>query len=332
MAYHIGIEISSTMFKLAEVTKRGRRMKLHQMVVHPFPPVWAKSGSLFEKEEFIHCVQEALVGRRMRSGPAHVAISGKQVVLKRIRVPEMKRRKYRRFIEEQVLPLLDLPFDDPVFDFELAGHVWFDGDDQEILLALVPREYIDSLVGCLRYCGLDPVHVDLAPLALYRWVDGARGIQAPRTLFLQLTKIEAEISRFVDGVLSDVRVIPLDMVRYLEGEDRPHPDPLKPVLQSETEVGRYGQALLDAVRSGMDEAEWEAWTRSGVEWFLSGEGADLFLLESWLVQNGKIPVKVAPPAELVMSGSLREKASRWVNASLSVPLGLVLTGKEGGIQ
>lgn len=272
------------------------------------------------------------MGRRMRPGPAHVAISGKQVVLKRIRVPEMKRRKYRRFIKEHVLPLLELPFEDPVFDFELAGHVWFDGDDQEILLALAPRDYIDSLVGCLRYCGLDPVHVDLAPLALYRWVDAARGIQAPRALFIQVSKAEAEISRFVDGVLRDIRVIPLNMNKFLEGEDRPHPDPLRPILLSEREVEGYGRALLDAVLGEMDETDLEMWTKSGVEWFLSGEGADLYLLENWLALHGQVSVKVAPPAEMVMTDSLRDKASRWVNASLSVPLGLVLTGKEGGIE
>ncbi|WP_164491847.1 type IV pilus biogenesis protein PilM [Staphylospora marina] len=328
MSTVIGIEISPSMFKLAGVKKRGKKLRVHRMVTHPFPSVWMKSPFMFEKEEFVQCVQEALMARNIRGSKVHVAISGRHVVLKRVMVPEMKPSKYRAFVAEHVLPLLDLPFEDPLFDIQPVGEVWFDDDPQELLVALVPRKYVESLTACLRYCGLDPVKVDLAPLALYRWVDVARGVRTPRSLFLGISKSEVEISRFTDGVLKDVRVVSLDMAAFRKEEDRPRPDPLIPILGEGEEVEAYGRSLLDAVMGGIDEWERDAWTRSGTEWFLSGEGIDLYKLEKALKRAAALPVSVAPPAEPYMSERLREKASRWVGASFSVALGLALNGKE----
>jgi type IV pilus assembly protein PilM len=331
MGYHIGIELSPSFFKLVEVKKGRRRFDLHQYVVHPLPSVWSQGGSLLEREEFIHAVQEALLGRDLHTERVHVAIPGRHAVLKRVWVPEMPKRKYRGWIEEQLLPVLDLPFDDPVFDFQLLSHVWADGDEQEMLLALVPCSYIDNLVRCLRFCGLDPVHVDLAPLALHRWMDRFRGFQSSDVMFLHLCKQEAEISYFRDGQFCGAHVVDLPMSSFLSREDRPHPDPLTPILAEEDEVTHYAEELKIRLYDGMDEETRKWFERPHVEWVISGEGVDPYLLENKLSQMRNGPVTLVPPAELVMTDLLREKASKWTGTSLSVPLGLIV-GEGGGAR
>jgi type IV pilus assembly protein PilM len=329
MAYHIGIELSPSYFKLAEVKRKRGGISLQQYVVHPFPGVWSKDASFLEREELIQTIQEALLGRELHTERVHVGISCHEVVFKRVTVPEMGKRKYRKWIEQHLLPVLDLPFPDPVFDYQLVDHVWADGDEQEILLALISKSYIDTLTKVLRYCGLDPTHIDLAPFSLFRWINASKEIGSARTAILQISKTEVEASFFVDGKFTDIRSFHLPLTFFLDGEDRPHPDPLKPVLLEESEVARYGRALFSRLTEWIEATGKNRFLKPGAQWILTGEGLDLYLLEHWLNQQTEAAVSVAPPAELVMTERLKEVASRWVGSSLSVPLGLVL--KEGEV-
>ncbi|MBA4602791.1 type IV pilus biogenesis protein PilM [Thermoactinomyces mirandus] len=324
MPYHIGIELSPSFFKLAEVKKRRNKMWLYQYVVHPLPSIWSWESSIWEREEFIQSVQEALLGRDLHTKRVHVAINSKYVIYKRVMVPEMRKRKYRSWLREYLLPVLDLPFSDPVFDYHLINHVWVDGDEQEVLLAITSSSYIDVLTKCLHYCGLDPVHIDLAPLGLYRWLNHIEDLSSSPFILLYLSKNEGEISYFIDGMFQGAHMIELPMTPCLVGKDRPYPDPLTPVLKTEEEVSCYGQALMEIVFEGIPDDLKKIFSCPNTRYILAGEGIDLSLLENWLIQNHSMKVKLAPPAEMVMTDNLRERASRWIGNSLSVPLGLMM--------
>lgn len=329
MSYHIGIELSPSLFKLVEVKKRHKAMELQQIVVHPLPSIWAKEPFFLEREELIQTIQEALLGRRLHTERVQVGINSREVIFKRVMVPEMRKSRYRPYLAKELIPLLELPFPDPVFDFQLIDHVWADGDHQEVLLALMPRSYLDALVRCFRFCGLDPVQIDIASFSLYRWVNAYRGIGSPQALILQISKTGVELSYFSDNQLIDTETLSLPLTDYMLGEDRPHPDPLNPQLELEEEINQYGEALLGQLHEVMDQKKKRMFACPQAEWILSGEGLDFYLLENWLLQNQLAKVTLAPPAELIMSDELKDKASRWVGTSLSVPLGLMVGEKEG---
>lgn len=329
MTIHIGVELSSSFFKLVEVKKKRKNMQLLQYVVHPLPSVWAESDVFLEREELIHTIQEALLGRKLNTRRVHVSINCRHVLFKRVMLPEMRKRKYRGWIEKYLIPVLDLPFSDPVFDFYLLDHVWEDGDQQEVFLALISQSYIDSFVRCFQYCGLDPVHIDLAPFSLYRWVNYHRSLQTPHTLMIQISKQDVEVSHFIDRKLEQVYHLRLPMSLFAENGDRPHPDPLHPLLKEEQEVARYGKRLMEQVLENISNKERKWLESSRAEWFLSGEGIDLYLLEHWLQQNLEATIKLSPPAEIIMPESLRDRASRWLGNALSIPIGLTVDEKEG---
>jgi Tfp pilus assembly PilM family ATPase len=329
MAIHVGVELSSSFFKLVEVKKKRKNMELLQYVVHPLPSVWAESGTFLDREELIQTIQEALLGRRLNTKRVHVSIHCRHVLFKRVMLPEMRKRKYRRWIEKYLIPVLDLPFSDPVFDFRLLDHVWEDGDQQEVFLALISQSYIDSFVRCFQYCGLDPVHIDLAPFGLYRWIHYHRSFQTPHTLMIQISKQDVEVSHFIDRKLERVYHLHLPMTSFADHEDRPHPDPLHPLLKEKQEVERYGKRLMEQILEKVSGKERKWLKSSRAEWFLSGEGLDFYLLENWLQQHLEASVKLAPSAEIIMPEPLRDRASKWLGNALSIPIGLTVDEKEG---
>lgn len=324
MPHQIGIEITDSLFKLVEVKRRRKKFLLKQYIVHPFPYIWSYDGVLYKREEFIQTIQEALLGQRFRTKQVHVAVSSKHVILKKMKVPEMRKRRYRKWIEENLIPILDLPFSDPLFDFQLMDHVWEDGQEQEILLVLASKEFIDSLVQCLHWCGLDPIRVELSAISLYRWLDQLTELYDQQMISIHISKLEAEISYFVDGQLHKSCCVPLSMRSILDEIDHPHPDPLKPILTEEDQIKQYAEKLLKEVNGEMELSLSPLFQLPNTVWTLTGEGLDLAILQKCLSEKLETKVIIGPSSKEYMVKTLKEDYhSKWLGTSLSVPLGLL---------
>ncbi|WP_169713817.1 type IV pilus biogenesis protein PilM [Paludifilum halophilum] len=326
--YALGMELTDSMFKLVEVKKGIRRPRLTQYVVHPLLPVWMGEEMQVEADELIQSICDALVGRDLHTRRVHLTLSNRQIVTGIWYTPEMRKQRMRRWIEKKVLPEWELPFDDPLFDFEYVGHVWQDGDRQEVMVAAASRRYVEERVELVRWCGLEPVSVDLTAASLNRWVDySEKDVTLYKPVFLHISRDKVDVSLFHYGVLQGCTVIDLPMNRFLNGmPDRISVDPLTPLLREEEQIHAYGNALLEALRG--DETDWirtEVWKPSRV-WVLTGEGAELNRLEKWLKERDVPSVRTGAGPQEMMSEELQLKASRWLGASLSAPLGAALAG------
>ncbi|SDX42879.1 Tfp pilus assembly protein, ATPase PilM [Marininema mesophilum] len=325
--YSMGIELSDSLFKLVEIRQGFRRTHLTQYVAHPLLPVWSGKRELDEREELIQSIQDALLGRRFRTRKVHLSLSNRHVVTGVWYVPEMRAGRMRRWIESKVFSDWELPFDDPIFDFKTIGHVWSDGDQQEVLVVATSRRYVEEMTDLIRWCGLDPVSVGLSSLDLQRWVDFSGETSPHRWATLTISRTGVEVSLFFQGVLQGGSYMPLSMVSCLQDvPDRPTIDPLAPMLTREDQVSSYGKALVGVLKRV--EPEWlrkELW-QSSRNWMISGEGVDFDLLLLHLQMKDGPSVYLGPSPDDLLSDEMSLKASRWLGNALSVPLGAALTG------
>ncbi|PTM60036.1 type IV pilus biogenesis protein PilM [Desmospora activa] len=326
--YAIGVELTDSVFKLVELKKGFRRLQLSQYVIHPLLPIWMGERSIIDPDELIQSIQDVLSTQRLHTRQVRVALGHRHVVTGRWHLPEMGAGRMRRWIEKKVLPEWDLPFDDPVFDFQVIGHVWQDGDRQEVVVAVSSRRYVEELAEVLRWCGLELVAVDLSALSLNRWFEYSFAEAIRKWGMLHLTHSGVDVSLFNQGVLQGATFIPLELKLFLEGvPDRPSIDPLQPLLKDESQRQKYGKALLKAMRP--DQLGWiggELW-KPDREWVLSGEGIDIHQLSSWLQsQDGIPPIHVAEGPQALMTGDLQLHSSNHLGNALSAPLGAALTG------
>ncbi|MDR6227369.1 type IV pilus biogenesis protein PilM [Desmospora profundinema] len=326
--YAIGVELTDSMFKLVELKRSFRRIQLSQYVVHPLLSIWMGERSIAEPDELSQSVQDALSSRRLHTRRVRVALGNRHVVTGTWHVPEMGRSRMRRWIEKKVLPEWDLPFDDPVFDFQVIGHVWQDGDHQEVVVAASSRRYVEELADVLRWCGLDPVAVDLSALSLGRWFEFSDDGTVHKWAALHLTPGGVDLSLFYQGVLQGATHIPLEMKTFLEGvPDRPAMDPLRPILENDNQVAAYGAAMLEALDAGkLDWMGAELWKQNRV-WVVSGEGIDVHKACLWLQSKDGVPsVRIGEGPQSLMTGDLQLHSSRHLGNILSAPLGAALTG------
>ena len=92
----LGLELTDSLFKLVEIKRGFRRIRLTQYVVHPVLPMEERSAS--DREEWIQSVREALNGRRFRTRHVHLALGNRQVVTGIWKLPEMREARMRRWI------------------------------------------------------------------------------------------------------------------------------------------------------------------------------------------------------------------------------------------
>lgn len=326
--YAIGVELTDSMFKLVELKKGFRQLQLSQYVIHPLLPIWMGERSLADPDELIQSIQDALNGQRLHTRRVWITLGNRHVVTGIWHLPEMGASRMRRWIEKKVLPEWNLPFDDPVFDFQVIGHAWQDGDRQEVVVAASSRRYVEELAEVLRWCGLEPVAVDLSALSLSRWFEFSFDGALRKWGMLHFTHSGVDISLFNQGVLQGATFIPLQMRPFLAGApDRPPIDPLRPMLKDESQRQKYGEALLEYMCA--DKLGWigmELW-KPDREWVLSGEGIDIQQTLLWLQsQDGVPPIQVVEGPQALMTGDLQLHSPRHLGNALSAPLGAALTG------
>ncbi|MFC4077134.1 type IV pilus biogenesis protein PilM [Salinithrix halophila] len=325
--YALGMELSDSLFKLVEIRKGFRRVRLTQAVTHPLLPAWTGKRELVEQEEMIYSIRDALAGRPLHTRRVHVSLGNRHVVTGIWKIPEMRMARMRRWIEKKVFPEWDLPFDDPIFDFEPLGHVWQDGDQQEVVVAATSRAYAEELVDLIRWCGLEPVSLGLSSMNLYRWVDFADDSTLNHLAVLHLSRMGVEVSLFYQGVLQGGFYLSLSLQDHLNGHPaRPDMDPLAPVLTETSQVESYGEALIEKLKEA--EPEWlvrELWKPSRV-WMVSGEGVDLSTLIPFLQTRVAVTIRQGPGADALLNEKHLLHSSRWLGNALSAPLGAALKG------
>lgn len=323
--YALGMEWSDSLFKLVEIKKGFRKIRLTQYTVHPLLSAWRENPSAMDREELILSVRDALAGRRLKTRRVHLALGARHVVTGIWKIPRMRASRMRRWIRDKLIPRWNLPFDDPYFDVLPIPSMWREGDHQEVVVAVVSRAYLDEQVDLVRCCGLEPVRIDLSALSLQRWIDFAEeGFpQQPATFHFSHNGVEVNL--FHRGVLQGGTYLPLQMDRFLEPEDRPGMEPLTPVLTDSDPIRSYGTALLEALRK--EGPEWlnrELWKRGRI-WILTGAGIDLSQLMLWMQSQQTPPLKMGTGPQKLMEEDLSLQSSRWLGSALSIPLGAALS-------
>lgn len=102
-----------------------------------------------------------------KPGPVQVAISGHAVFSRFVKLPPVEPEKVYQIIQYEAQQNVPFPMNEVVWDYQLISGATGDVD---VMLAAIKSDIIESLVDCVRFTGLEPDLVDVAPMALYNAV------------------------------------------------------------------------------------------------------------------------------------------------------------------
>jgi type IV pilus assembly protein PilM len=164
----IGLDIGTSAVRAAEV--RGKDTPtLARFAQVALPAGAIVNGEIADPDAVASVLRDLWRRGEFRSKQVAVAVANQNVVVRQIDVPKMDEDELRGALRFQVADVIPIPIDDTLLDHLVLEE--FDGPDGEMLRLLVVaahKDMVGSLMHAVRHAGLEPVAVDLSPLAAVR--------------------------------------------------------------------------------------------------------------------------------------------------------------------
>jgi type IV pilus assembly protein PilM len=139
-----------------------------ELVSYAISPLGLDPDSTADPSAYIvSSIRDILRGSGIRPGPVAVSISGQMVFPRYVRLPPVTPDKISQIVRYEAQQNVPFPMDEVVWDYQLIGQ---DTGDLSVMLVAVKGDVVKNLTDCVEAAGLDPVLVDVSPLALYNSV------------------------------------------------------------------------------------------------------------------------------------------------------------------
>lgn len=296
---------------------------------------------------------------RMKGNLVSLGVGNQKVIVRNIETPEMSDEELRGAIEFQAQDYIPIPVAEAVLDFQVVAR--FTEQDgipkQRVLLVAAQRDMVEGFLRAADKAGLKVAGIDASAFALVRALSPSvsfvdQGADARRPL--GVVNISSTISNLVvalEGVPMFTRTIgfahddfrraliehrdidPEDADRLIEGIGLP--GVYAPDLETYNQVtveevggvlGNSADELADEIRRSVDYFQSQDHTTHVDELVLTGRGALLRNLDSYLTDALGIAVSVGNPLLKVaeISSGIDAGAVTAIAPRLAVAVGLAL--------
>lgn len=113
-------------------------------------------------------LRDLLRDRGIKPAPLLLALSGQTVFPRFVKLPPVTRDKIEEMIRYEAEQNVPFPINEVVWDYQLIGDS--SEGEQLAMIVAVKTDNITEATECVASAGLDPVIVDVAPMALYNCV------------------------------------------------------------------------------------------------------------------------------------------------------------------
>jgi type IV pilus assembly protein PilM len=210
----IGLDIGTSTVKAVQVRRGKQRLEIVGFGIMPTPPGTVDNHVVVDPPALGAALRQMLHTSGIRCGQAISSVGGQSSLVVRItEVPKMSERELREAMQYDVERHIPFPASEVQMDFVPIDRPDADPNapNMEILLAVAQDEMINSHVAALEAAGLQPLAIDVEPLAATR---ALVNVDEPRfagqtVVVVNIGDTTTDISIIRDGYLRFVRSIPM---------------------------------------------------------------------------------------------------------------------------
>ncbi len=159
------LDIGSHSLKLAEFVDVKGGLEMTRYAVSD---LGVEPQSDADRSQFIITTIHDLIRESgCKPGPVQVSISGHAVFSRFVKLPPVEPEKVYQIIQYEAQQNVPFPMNEVVWDYQLISGATGDVD---VMLAAIKSDIIAGVTDCVRFTGLTPNLVDVAPMALYNAV------------------------------------------------------------------------------------------------------------------------------------------------------------------
>jgi type IV pilus assembly protein PilM len=363
----IGLDIGSTAVRAAELSA-GMQPTVIRAAQVGLTAGAVENGEVRDPMAVSEALRELWKNGGFSGGQVWLGVGNQRVVVREIALPFLPEKELKASLSLQVQEFIPMPVDEAVLDYDPIGE--FEQDDRKMLrmlLVAAQRAMVDQVVQAVTGAGLEPMGLDLIPLALVRAVGtpdvsmdlDATGEEAIIDIGAHVTNIvvhDRGATRFVrilpsggrDVTIAIARAAGVDDVvaeRLKRGEE---PSPTEGAAQeTEGATPREGEAagpgaqqvrqvalqraaaFVDEIRSSLEFYTAQAREARIARVLVTGGGSKLDGLLDLMRQRIPVPVGPGRVFEHVPSALKGESEETLVGAEpfFAVSVGLAIPGR-----
>ena len=162
----LALDIGNSKIVLAEFKISGQQNL--ELVNYAVSPLGIDPESTTDVSAYIVSgIRDAMAAGNIRPGPVSVSVSGQMVFPRYVKLPPVTPDKISQIVKYEAQQNVPFPIDEVVWDYQLVGQ---DTGELSVLLVAVKGDFVKNITDCVEAAGLEPMLVDVSPLALYNAV------------------------------------------------------------------------------------------------------------------------------------------------------------------
>lgn len=165
--YKLGLDIGSSMIKVCLPHRGGKSIVLRI----PTPEGMVSKGVLQNIDQIEESMRPWVRKHQLSNYPVVATLPASTLVLRHIQIPNLKPQETAEAVEWEARRVLPFALEEAQMDWLRQGTVVSEeGEMQEILLVAVRDSVVDCYAQGIKETGLKLVSLDIAPMALGRWL------------------------------------------------------------------------------------------------------------------------------------------------------------------
>ncbi len=337
----VGLDIGTSSVKAVQLHRSGQTYRLVALGIAPVQPEAIVDGAIMDAPGVSTAIRQIFEENQIGLKDVAVSVSGHSVIVKKIRVPHMKKTELREGIAWEAEQHIPYAINDVNLDFQIIQGTSSSDGEMDILLVAVKKDTVNEYLGVVSAAGLKAAVVDVDAFAIENALETSGDVKPGEVMALVDVGASVTTINIVQGGISEfTRDSPLAGYRYTEslqkrlGLSYEQAEALK--MGSAVEGHDYGEAkpVIDVVSAelgGEIRQSIEFYTSSGSQQaihrvVLSGGCARLQDLASSLSHTLELPVEIANPFRTIAAdpNKFDPEYLAFIAPQMAVGVGLAL--------
>lgn len=346
----IGLDISTSSIKVAEVNISSREPVLTKLAVRMLPDGVVRDGEIDDPTTLAAYLKELWKTEGLPRRNTVLGISNQKVIVRPMDLPYMPEEELDSAVKYQVREFIPIPVEDAIIDYEVVDE-YMTGEEermQTLLLAAAHREMIQSFMDAMRGAGLAPAAVELKAFAIarslikkeYQFLEEEGG-EPPASVCLinigsgicNICVVKEGTPRFVRMIMrggdfftkllcDHLKLSPADAEEIKRGRSSDE--------QANALVQKEIQSFVGEIRRSLEYYVSQTQERDLNKVILSGNGSKMINLPLELNRGLRLPIEIGHPLQNVRLGRLPYAPEELaeLEASIAVSVGLALRDTE----
>lgn len=310
MSTAVGVDIGSRNITVAELRSAREGARITNFGGIELPPGAVREGEILDPGIVSERLTQLISDAGIKQKKVWLGVANQRVVVRQVDLPWMEEDDLRASLRYQVQEYIPIPVDEAELDVHVVEEVASEEGDRRLRVLLVAghTEMIRAHVDAVRFAGLKPIGVDLAPFAILRAMGDTTMLESGSQVLID---IGANVTNIVihRGMLpSFVRILVLggEAITAAVADRLGISSDEADVIKREVTVGfgsepaalvvtEQAEVFIDEIRSSLDyyRAQPGAEKLAGV--VLTGGGAMLPGLAQRLADAIRLPVELGNP-------------------------------------